>query len=111
MGMVVWLTFILSGRDWCVRALGAEQLTAATDTKVDAMTACIDLLTLQVGALAFNSHMMAGTIALSLAVLVVIVLAGGKVSFKASKDGVEGDIGADDVLRDGDSVTVEKETG
>lgn len=90
MYMIWWLTTILSAHDWCYTAIGAGK---ATDQ--NALTACIGLLTLQVKALATNSHMFAGVIALCLLVLMVIVVAGGKLSFKASRDGIDADIGRD----------------
>lgn len=90
-GFAAWLIWLLGVADWCGRAVGA---TKAADARPEyAVGACFNLLNKQVEALSINSFIALGTLALCLAVLVVIVLAGGKLSFKAGKDGVETDIG------------------
>lgn len=92
-GFSAWLISILSANDWCTTAAGmAKYADGAPDTIAGG---CFQLLTRQVQALAINSHITLGTLALCLAVLVVIVLAGGKVKFTASKDGVTADIERD----------------
>jgi hypothetical protein len=89
-----WLISILAAPDWCDRAVGAaEDAQARPEASV---SACFGLLNKQVDALALNSHFAIGTLALCLAVLVVIVMAGGRLSFKASKSGIEADVGRDD---------------
>jgi hypothetical protein len=89
-----WLIKILAAPDWCERAIGAAD---AAQARPDAsVQACFGLLNKQVDALALNSHFAIGTLALCLAVLVVIVMAGGRLSFKASKSGIETEIGRDD---------------
>ena len=85
------LIALLSEPTWCNRAIGAVE--RADGRPESAVAGCFALLTQQVDALALNSHLVIGTLALCLLVLVVIVLAGGRLSFKASRDGVEGDIG------------------
>lgn len=90
LGMIVWYTTILTGRDWCVRAMGAAQLAERPES---AISNCFSLLSDQVAALAWNSHIFVAIIALCLLVLMVIVVADGEVSFKAGKTGVEGHIG------------------
>lgn len=92
MGMIIWYTFLLAGRDWCARAIGAAQ---EADRPEGAIASCYTLLTQQVEALAWNSHIFVTIIALSLLVLMVIVVAGGRLSFTGSKDGVSADIGRD----------------
>lgn len=88
-----WIIDLLSAPNWCDRALGAaEKADARNEFGVGG---CFNLLNLQVEALALNSHLLVGTLALCLAVLVVIVIAGGRLSFKASKTGIETDIGKD----------------
>ena len=88
-----WLIDLLAAPNWCQRAMGAaEEANARPEF---AVRGCFNLLRLQVEALAINSHVLMGTLALCLAVLVVIVLAGGRVSFKASRTGVEGEMGKD----------------
>lgn len=91
--MGVWLTSILSASNWCARAIGAAQEGNRPES---AINGCFNLLRQQVGALAWNSHIYAATVGISLLVLVVIVLAGGRVSFKADKTGFSGDIVRDD---------------
>jgi hypothetical protein len=84
----------LSGPGWCKTALGAEK-ASSTDGAIKGLDACVGLLTIQLKSLSTNSHILFGVVALCLAVLIVIVIAGGKLSFKASKEGVETDIGRD----------------
>lgn len=92
-GFAWWLISIISKPDWCNRALGAADY--ANGRPEHAIGGCFQLLNKQIDALSFNSHMAIGTLALCLLTLVVIVLAGGKLSFTANKDGISGDIGKD----------------
>lgn len=88
-----WLIQILASPNWCSRAIGAAE---GQDVRPEyAVAGCFQLLRRQVDALALNSHFALGTLALCLSVLVVIVLAGGRLSFKGSKQGVEMDVGRD----------------
>jgi hypothetical protein len=79
----------LSSPDWCSKALTAERISTEKD---GGFTSCVDLLTIQLKALAINSHIGFGVFALCLLVLIVIVIAGGKLNFSASKDGVSAGI-------------------
>lgn len=88
-----WINTTLAAPQWCARALGAGNI-AGKDKTVQGLDGCIDLLKIQLNSLAWNSHILFGVVALCLLVLIVIVIAGGRVSFKASKEGVEGDIGS-----------------
>jgi hypothetical protein len=90
MAMVVWLTFVISSPSWCHQALGADKVVESRSA--EAITGCLDLFQQQLTALSWNSHIFAAIIALCLLVLMVIVVAGGRLSFKASKDGLEGNI-------------------
>jgi hypothetical protein len=90
--MATVLIDTLSSPDWCSKALQAERLSTE---RGGGLTSCVDLLTIQLKALAVNSHIVLGVFALCLLVLIVIVIAGGKLSFAASKDGVTGNIGKD----------------
>lgn len=102
-----WLIAMLSAPDWCGRAVMAARESERPES---AIVACFGLLTRQTEALAINSHIAIGTLALCLAVLVVIVLAGGRLSFKWNRDGVEADVARDrEPIRAGDEVTIEKE--
>lgn len=88
-----WLVHTLAARDWCSIAVGADKATAGLPGGVDALTACVGLLTLQVKALALDSHIAIGTLALCLAVLVVVVIANARIEGKASISGVDLKIG------------------
>lgn len=91
-----WLeTEILAAPDWCARAINAEKLSETRTAS--SFETCKDLLLAQIKAVSTNSHIDAGVIALCLLVLMVIVIAQGKVSFTASKTGVSGNIGKDEV--------------
>lgn len=68
----------LSSPSWCSTALQAERITAK-ETFVG-LTACVDLLKIQLSALALNSQIVIGTFALCLGVLVVIVIAGARIA-------------------------------
>lgn len=79
----------LSAPDWCARAGWAAK---QGDRPESAIQGCFGLMSKQIDALAIDSHIAHGTIALALLVLVVIVLAGGRLSFRGSRDGVDLDI-------------------
>ena len=82
-----WLIWLLGVSDWCGRAVGASK---AADARPEyAVGGCFNLLDKQVSGLTVALFIALGTLALCLLVLNVIVLAGGKLAFKASKDGVE----------------------
>lgn len=82
----------LAAPNWCSRAINASREAERPES---AIQGCYGLMTRQVEALALNSHIALGVLGLCLAVLVVIVLAGGKLSFTASKTGVSADVGRD----------------
>jgi hypothetical protein len=94
-GYVMWMGFqlneTLSGPGWCRTALGAEQ-ASGKDGVIKGLDACVGLLTIQLKSLATNSHILLGTVAMCLIVLIVIVVAGARLDFKASKAGVEGTV-------------------
>ena len=92
---------VLSSPTWCSTALQAERITAK-DTFVG-LTACIDLLTIQLKALALNSQIVIGTFALCLGVLVVIVIAGARLAGEGP-GGVKFDVSSDPVARAADDV-------
>lgn len=93
-GIAIWLISILSTQDWCSRALGAAKY--ATGRPQNAIDACFDLMGQQVSTLGRALLIVIAVQALSLLVLIVIVMAGGRLSFKANKDGIEADIGKQD---------------
>lgn len=90
--MIVWYTNILSGKDWCATAIGASQDVLGIRPAA-AMQSCFSLLDRQVAALALALLMLVGVIALCLLALMVIVVAGGHIAFKADKTGVSGNLG------------------
>lgn len=96
-GLSLWLVWLLSSQDWCARALGAAKY--AEGRPEYAIGGCYKLMTQQVEALSLSLYISVGIQALCLAVLMVIVVAGGRLSFKASKDGVETNIGRDEAAR------------
>jgi len=96
-GFAWWLIDILASPDWCSRAVGAAKY--ADGRPQFAVQGCYDLMTQQVEALALNSHYAIGTLALSLLTLVVIVLAGGRLSFKAGSSGVSADMSREQAAR------------
>lgn len=93
---VMYMSFrllnVLSGPGWCRTALGAEK-ASPTDGTIKGLDACVGLLTIQLKSLANNSYIFGGVIALCLLTLIVIVIAGGRLSVKVSKDGGDVDIG------------------
>lgn len=91
-GAIIWYTLLLSGRDWCATAIGAAR-SADSQRPEFAVSGCFNLLFRQVDALSLTLHIFAFVIALCLAALMVIVVAGGKISFKADKSGIQADIG------------------
>lgn len=104
-GMSVWFTSILSGRDWCNRAIGAAEYVDGRPA--EAIAGCFSLLNAQLKAIAWNSHIAISIIALSLLTLVVIVLAGGRLSFKASASGVSADMSHEESEAKGAQETAE----
>lgn len=80
MYLILWLVEIQASPDWCGRALQAEKITPG-NTFVG-LTACIEILKLQVGSLSQALTISVGTLALCLGVLVVIVIAGARLAGK-----------------------------
>lgn len=93
-GYVMWMgylhTQILASADWCGKAIQAERITPGATFA--GLTACIDLLKIQVGAEATNSHIYAGTVAVCLIALIVIVIAQGRAQV-AAPGGFSGSFG------------------
>lgn len=95
MYMSVWMTKLLSDPSWCDRAIGAAKENAAGRPE-SAFGGCFALLTQQMSALAINSFIFAGVIALCLLVLMLIVVAGGKMSFSGTREGLSMNIAGRD---------------
>jgi hypothetical protein len=85
---------ILASPEWCGKALQAEKISSQN---FGGLTACIDLLKIQLGSLATNSYIFGGVVALCLLTLNVIVIAGGRLSLAVSKAGLSTNMEADDV--------------
>lgn len=83
----------LSGSGWCAKAIGADN--ADKDTTIDIAASCVGLLTIQLKSIATNSHILFGVVALCLLTLIVIVIAGGKLSLSAGAKGLNANIGKD----------------
>jgi hypothetical protein len=90
--LAVHLIGILQSPDWCGRAIQADRITPGS-TFVG-LTGCMDLLKMQVGALAKALLIVIGTFALCLGVLMVIVVAGARLAGKLF--GNEVDVSRDD---------------
>ena len=97
-GYIMWmgwrLSNILSSPDWCSKALQAERISPG-NTFVG-LTACVDLLKIQLKAVAIDSHIFAAVVALCLLTLIVIVIAGARAQFSFSKTGVTAAMSHDD---------------
>lgn len=89
MAMSIWLISVLSSPDWCDHAVGVG---ADVGLRQSAFGGCFALLKSQISALAFNSYVFAGTVSLCLVSLMVIVVAGGRISFSGTKNGLSGNI-------------------
>jgi hypothetical protein len=81
MYMGYWIMQILSSPGWCNRTLAANKIVS--DSKFDALPACIGLLQIQLKAVAQTGLVYAGTLALCLLALMVIVVAGGHLAFNS----------------------------
>jgi hypothetical protein len=75
----------------------AGQAERISSQNFGGLTACVDLLKIQLKALATNSFIFGGVIALCLLTLIVIVIAGGRVSVDASMEGLKADISREPV--------------
>lgn len=97
-GYVMWMGYrineTLAGPLWCSRAIGADKADA--NSRVDAASSCVGLLTIQLKSLATNSHILFGVVAMCLLTLIVIVIAGARAQFSFSKTGVTADMSRDD---------------
>lgn len=95
MGMRIWGQWIIANTDWCAKALGAAKY--ADGRPAAAIDQCFELMSKQLEISGRGNLIDAGVIALCLLVLMVIVVAGGRLSFKAH--GVETNIGRDEAAR------------
>lgn len=91
MFMALKLTDTLASPDWCGRAIQAEKLTGSRSN-----SSCTDMLVIQLKSLALDNHIYAVTLAVCLAVLVVVVLAKARLDLEASKEGGKISVSGDD---------------
>jgi hypothetical protein len=96
--MAIKLTDTLASPTWCSTALQAEKISPGS-TFVG-LTSCVDLLRVQLKSLAVNSHIVFAVFALCLLVLIVIVIAGGRLNFSASKTGVSANMGREEAAQE-----------
>jgi hypothetical protein len=81
---------VLESSDWCGKAIQAEKISPGS-TYVG-LTTCVDLLKIQLGAVATGFHIGLGAYAFSLVVLIVVVVAGARASGKMP-GGIEFNVG------------------
>lgn len=74
------LLTVLESSDWCAKAIQAEKITPG-NTYIG-LTTCVDLLKIQLQAVATGFHVSIGAYAFSLIVLIVVVVAGARASAK-----------------------------
>jgi hypothetical protein len=84
---------VLESSGWCAKAIQAEKISPGT-TYVG-LTTCVDMLKIQLQAIATGFHISVGSFALTLIVLIVVVIAGAHATFKAGSGGIEGSVGRD----------------
>lgn len=97
--MAIWQTTILASPDWCAKALRAEQLAPGKTYQqaMEALQSCNNLLLVQLGAVALDSHIDHGAVAFVLIVLIVVVIAGARASWKLGMQGLEGSVGREEI--------------
>lgn len=84
------LISVLESETWCGNAIQAEKISPGS-TYVG-LTTCVDLLKIQLQAVATGFHISVSSFALCLIVLVVVVIAGARASWKLSEKGFEGSV-------------------
>lgn|GEM_PF-3572134 len=93
----MWIVGILSSRNWCSDMLGASKYV---DGRPDfAVAACKELMLQNADRLGDALTIAMGVQAGALLVLVVIVLAGGRLSFNASRDGVSANMSREEAAQ------------
>lgn len=96
--MMVWQTTVLTSEKWCANAMASERIASTSSDKqaAAAVKSCNELLAIQLNAVATDSHMDHGTVAILIIVLVVVVIAGARAAWKLSTSGFEGSVSRDD---------------
>lgn len=96
-GAALWIIKILSARNWCSDMLGASKYV---DGRPDfAVVACKELALQNADRLGDALTIAMGVQAGALLVLVVIVLAGGRLSFKANREGVSANMSREEAAQ------------
>lgn len=89
--MVLRMSAVLESSGWCGKAIQAEKISPGS-TYVG-LTTCVDLLKIQLQAIALGFHISVGSFAMTLVVLIVVVVAGARASGKLGAGGVEFNVG------------------
>lgn len=84
---------VLESSGWCGKAIQAEKISPGS-TYVG-LTTCVDLLKIQLQAMATGFHIAVGSFALTLIVLIVVVVAGAKAAGKVGPSGIDFNVGKD----------------
>lgn len=84
---------VLESSSWCGNAIQAEKISPGS-TYVG-LTTCVELLNIQLQALATGFHISVGSFALTLIVLIVVVVAGARAAGKLP-GGIEFNVSRDD---------------
>lgn len=92
--MTVRMSGVLESSEWCAKAIQAEKISPG-NTYVG-LTTCVELLKIQLEALATGFHISISSYALTLIVLIVVVIAGARASFELGKDGIKGNVSKHD---------------
>ena len=82
---------VLESTGYCSKAIQAERITPGAS--FEGLTGCIDILKIQLGALATGFHISNSGFVFVLIVLIVVVVAGARASWKISATGMEGSVG------------------
>jgi hypothetical protein len=97
-----WLTYrlmlVLESPAWCAKAIQAEKVSPGS-TYVG-LTTCVELLKIQLQAVATGFHISTGGFVFVLIVLIVVVVAGARASGKLGSSGLEFDMSRQDAATD-----------
>jgi hypothetical protein len=93
------LLLVLESPAWCSKALQAERISAQN---FGGLTACVEILKLQLGAMSTGFHISTGGFVMVLLVLVVVVIAGARLAGKIA--GMEFDVSRQDAVKGAEHV-------
>lgn len=89
--MTLRMAGVLESSGWCAKAIQAEKISPGS-TYVG-LTTCVELLKIQLSAMATGFHISVGSFALTLIFLIVVVVAGARASAKLGAGGMEFNVG------------------